>query len=224
MKYDIDRILEVCINKDYKLYLNNDLDYNLNIIAIRNSNICSNRFNDKEYLIWKYKNTLYVKEYNVTTDPGLYYRLNPINKKGTAIVIPGQYPGLWNIGLHKGQYEALIQKKVCGVVRDFNKDSYLDCNPPIIYDRIIRHNQGINTIYDYVLDEDIIFTAEYGIFGINNHRSSTSVSTIVDKYSAGCIVHSDYNKYNEFMNICKKSSSLYGNSFTFTLLNDIDLL
>lgn len=37
-----------------------------------------------------------------TTDPGTFYRENPLSVKGTAIMKPGQYRGAYMIGRHRG--------------------------------------------------------------------------------------------------------------------------
>ena len=42
-------------------------------------------------LIYKTPTGLWTRQiYQITTDPGRYYMLNPTNRKGTAILVPGQ--------------------------------------------------------------------------------------------------------------------------------------
>ena len=105
---------------------------------------------------------------------------------------------LIRLGLHKGQYEALVQNKQVNVYRDNNKDNILDFN---------------------------IGTKDLGIFGINIHRSNPNTeSTIVDGWSAGCTVFKKAEDFNNFMEICNKSKAIYGNSFTYTLLTTDELI
>ncbi len=166
-------------------------DFNLNIVGIRSPDRRSNKFDDficcvyKVYGAWRYK------AWPVTTDPGLAYRKTPYaNTKGTAILKSGQYRGAFHIGLHRGQYSALVQRGEVTVYRDNNKDSTLD------------H-----------VDE------EKGYFGINIHRASAHRSLDdVGVYSAGCQVFSDPDDFNEFMSLCQKSATRYGIRFTYTLL------
>ena len=63
-----------------------------------------------------------------------------------------------------------------------------------------------------------------GIFGINIHRSDKLwARTTVDQYSAGCQVFNNPNEFNAFIRFCEKQRELYGNNFTYTLINEEDL-
>ena len=120
-----------------------------------------------------------------------------LNPKGTAILVPGQYRGCWQIGLHNGKYEALVQKKPVSVYRDGNKDLIYDLDPKKI---------------------------DKGVFGINIHRSNPyGESATVDNWSAGCQVFASSKDFKEFMELCGKQKAMYGNSFTYTLLDEKDL-
>ena len=131
-------------------------------------------------------------EFPITTDPGKYYSQNLLDQSGVAILVPNQYKNTWQVGLHQGKYEALVQRKPVKVYRDKNKDSIYDLNA-----------ETINT----------------GLFGINIHRSnSNGTSQVVGKWSAGCQVFQSPQDFNIFMNICKKSQKIWGNSFTYTLI------
>jgi len=172
---------------------------NINIIGIRRDNAGTNEFDDFIVVLYKDENLKEVtKIYPATTDPGEYWLKNPINTKGTAILIPGQYRGTWKIGKHQNKYEALVQRKEVSVWRDNNKDE----------------------IIDYESLESIM----KGFFGINIHRSNPyDKSYLVNKWSAGCQVFQSVDDFNEFMSLCKKSANLYGNSFSYTLLTEQDL-
>jgi hypothetical protein len=63
-------------------------------------------------------------------------------------------------------------------------------------------------------------TPETGMFGINIHHASVNGTTkTVDNYSAGCQVFANINEFNLFMQLCEKHKQLYGNSFTYTLID-----
>lgn len=197
MMYNQQKVKEAILKKGYAWFDNGD--YNLNIIGIRSTvtNKITNKFDDLLTLSYKTGNGETYKEYNITTDPGLYYSQNLLSPDGVAILVPGQYRGTWQIGLHQGKYEALVQRKAVKVFRDKNKDSTYDMLPA---------------------------TIKEGLFGINiHHSSSIGASQIVDKWSAGCQVFQDINNFNEFLALCKLASKAYGNSFTYTLLLDTDL-
>lgn len=176
--------------------------YNINIIGVRNTatgdNI-TNKFDD--CMTMSYKDDTGRWKFNCwkcTTDPGVYYSEYLINPDGVAILKPNQYRGAYQIGLHQGKYEALTQKLPVEVYRDDNRDD------------------------NYDLEECSI---QEGIFGINIHRAGTSVngSTQVDKWSAGCQVFSKESDFNEFMRICREARDVWGNSFTYTLLESKDI-
>ena len=62
------------------------------------------------------------------------------------------------------------------------------------------------------------------MFGINIHRSNEFwTRSTVDQYSAGCQVFNDPKEFNSFMNLIKKSAKIYGNCFTYTLVNEEDI-
>ena len=94
---------------------------------------------------------------------------------------------------------SLRQKSPVKVYRDNNKDG------------------------DYDLIEENI---DEGIFGINIHKAGSRVegSTQIDKWSAGCQVFSKESDFNEFMDICRKASGIWGNSFTYTLIESKDIV
>ena len=66
-------------------------------------------------------------------------------------------------------------------------------------------------------------TDEEGWFGINIHRSKSSVAAdYVGSYSAGCQVFKNSTDYKLFLDVIKRAKSLYGNSFSYTLLEETD--
>jgi hypothetical protein len=123
-----------------------------------------------------------------------------MNKDGVAILVPGQYRGSHTIGLHQGKYEALRQKSPLKVYRDNNKDG----------------------IYNF--SEESI---KEGIYGINIHRATSTEggkSTQIDKWSAGCQVIAANADFKLFMELVNKAAKLYGNSFTYTLVESNDIV
>ena len=173
-------------------------DYNVNIIGIRNPNQIANSFDDSLICAYKVFGEWIINEWQITTDAGRYWLKNPMNSKGTAILVPNQYRSVYKIDLHLGKYEALCQRNgKVEVWRDDNKDQILDFNDS---------------------------TKEWGYFGINIHRSNpNNESKVVEKWSAGCQVFKKINDFFEFMDICNKAKNIWGNSFTYTLIKEEDL-
>lgn len=171
-------------------------DFNLNIFGIR-LKIHTNEFDDAIAIAYRENGKAVIKVYQATTDPGREYMHNPINKQiGTAILVEGQYRGSHHVAHHQGKYLALCQKKPLTVYRDTDMDSEHDMEP---------------------------LNKRTGVYGINIHRSNPNTeSQYVDKWSAGCQVFKKAVNFNAFMDTVSKASSIYGNTFTYTLLNGKD--
>lgn len=176
IEYDFKKLF---VNKGYAYFTNGN--FNINIIGVRAKGASiTNRFDDIILLDYKNEKGEWCRQaYKATTDPGLYYMKSLMSKKGCAIVVPGQYRGVWQIGLHKGKYQALVQRKSIKVYRDANLNDIYDLNPK---------------------------TIENGVFGINLHKAGAN-SIQVDKWSAGCQVIARERDFNQLMSIVKKQSS-----------------
>lgn len=187
---------KILANKGYAYFTNGK--YNLNIIGVRKRGLkVTNRFDD--FIVVEFIDNYGIKTrkvYLATTDPGLKSMENPVNVKGCAILVPGQYRSCFKLGIHKGQYEAIVQYKPVKVYRDNNKDKVYDFNSKTIED---------------------------GMFGINIHKAGKS-STIVDGWSAGCQVFARKEDFDDFMKLVHRQISQgFGKLFTYTLITEEDL-
>lgn len=167
--------------------------YNVNLFGIRTKGK-ANEFDDVLGIAYRddFGNGI-VLEHRGTTDPGMYWLESKMgNVKGTAILVPGQYPKCWSIGKHKG-YEALVQNGMpFKVWRDNNQDGDLDFGGQ-------EHSD---------------------VTGLNMHTTSflSEVET-VGAYSAGCQVRQRDEDHKVVMEILKRSADLYSNSFSYTLID-----
>lgn len=187
---NIRTLLSILKSKGYVIY---EKPYQLNIVGVRSNSTAANEFDDLLYVFWKDDKGNWVgKYYTVTTDPGTFWLKNPSTKLGTAILAQGQYVDSWQIGKHKGKYEALVQAKPVKVIRDYDRNAVLDFNNGKIYT---------------------------GLYGINIHHAGAD-SKSVDNWSAGCQVFSNLQDFNDFMELVRKSNKLYGNKFTYTLIDE----
>jgi len=199
--YTREQIETAIKSKGYKWFENGD--YNVNIVGVRNSETLeevTNKFDDCMTLSYKIDGKWQFHCYECTTDPGKYWVENIMRESGVAILKPNQYRGSHKIRLHRGQYEALGQKGPVQVYRDNNKDECYD-----------------------LIEENV----EQGLFGINIHRATKwegKKSSQVDKWSAGCQVIAANDDWEEFMSICRKARDAWGNSFTYTLIESMDLI
>ena len=113
-----------------------------------------------------------------------------LNPKGTALLKPNQYVDTWQIGLHQGKYEALVQAKPVDVYRDKNLNDLAEETSSI----------------------------DRGLFGLNIHRASETItSKLIDKWSAGCQVLNNPVDFKELLHECKLSGK---KTFTYTLLRE----
>lgn len=193
--FAVEQIKKVMQSKGYAFFTNGD--YNLNIIGVRSSKREANSFDDWMVLCYKANNIWLTRIYHITTDAGTYWLKNPLDKRGTAILVPNQYRGVYSIDKHNGKYFALCQRN--GKVKTY------------------RDNDR-----DKILDMDASTISE-GMYGINIHRSNPYTESIsVDKWSAGCQVFANPKDFEQFMEICNKAKNIWGNKFTYTLLLEED--
>jgi hypothetical protein len=195
-------VLERIQSLGFKVFTNGD--YNLNLFGIRSPDRVSGTYDDLLGCAYKVDGQWVVRYWAATTDPGLYYRENPANVKGTAILVPGQYSGVYTIDMHAGKYLALCQR-----------------NGPVT---VWRDND-----LDRVLDEDL--ETDTGYFGINIHASSSTPydqardrdeDSGVGKWSAGCQVHATTTGFREMMDLVNKQIEAHPSwekAFTYTLLD-----
>ena len=173
--------------------------FDVNIIGVRNNapsvaDKVTNVFDD--HLTISYKESGEWKFYcwNATTDPGKKGVQQFHNKKGVARLVPGQYRKVWAVDKHQGKYEALCQRlNPVTVWRDGNRD--------------------------LIFEEKVTDT---GMFGINIHKAGQD-STWVENWSEGCQVFKRVKDFDIFMSICRKAAKIYGNHFSYTLIESTDI-
>jgi len=184
-------LLSLMKSKGYQI---NDKPYQLNIVGVRSDANTPNKFDDKMYVFWNTENGWEGKYFTITTDPGTYWLNNPMQPSGTAILKQGQYINSHKIGLHQGKYKALTQQKPVTVIRDYDRNAILD------------FNNG---------------KEDKGLFGINIHRANaTGTTKTIDKYSAGCQVFENAEDFAKFLELAEKHNTMYGNNFTYTLVDE----
>lgn len=176
--------------------------YELNIWGVRSENTQAGKFDDLIVVFWKDERLNWqLKKYQATTDPGTYWLKNAISAEaealGSAILKEGQY-------LHSFQrrytarlpypYE-LVQIKPLTIFRDYNRDAILD------------FYNGRETT---------------GLYGINIHVGARKDQKSIDigQWSAGCQVFASYNDFAEFDLLCQKHQGLYGDIFSYTLIDE----
>jgi hypothetical protein len=172
----------------------------LNIIGVRNSAATSqDKFDDLlAYFFYDKSGKLVGRVVSGTTDPSTVFLKSPINLKGAAILKSGQYKDAYQLGLHRNKYEALVQRKPVTVIRDDDRNALINYLAP----------------------------TQTGLYGINIHKSTKGKNNedIIGLDSAGCQVFRNIRDFEDMMQLARISKNKYGNSFTYTLLDDRDLI
>jgi len=159
---------------------------NFHIVGIRSQANIPNEFDDLIGVVSGNN----IAWYTGTTNPGTHWLKNLMNPKGTALLKPGQWTDSWKLGLHRGEYKALVQCKPITVFRDTDKDA------------IAEENAKTDT----------------GLFGINIHRANPKwTSKFIDKWSAGCQVLNNPADFKRLIEACEASDLT---RFTYTLLRE----
>lgn len=172
--------------------------YKLNIVGIRDASVAvpENYSDNIAYFWWDNNGNLQGKIAEATTTPSVQYLQNPIDGSsgGTAILKQGQYKDTYQIGLHRGKYEALVETGgPVTVIRDADRNS------------ILNYFGNVTT----------------GYYGINIHHSTASYASqdLIGPDSAGCQVFRWVDDFNDMMDKARKSRDMYGNNFTYTLID-----
>ena len=201
MSYTREQIETALKAKGYKWFEDeSNKGYDVNIVGVRNNapsvyRKVTNVFDDHLTISFKDESGNWQFYcWNATCDPGKKGVQQFHNKKGVARLVPGQYRSVWSIDKHQGKYDALCQ-------RNGNVKVYRDANKNLTFEETL-------------IDE--------GIFGINIHKSGQD-STWVENWSEGCQVFKRSKDFDVFMSICKKSSKIHGNKFSYTLLESTDI-
>lgn len=172
----------------------------LNLVGIRDAkDTTALTFDDViAFFYWDENGQLQGKVAPATTSPSKYWLENPMNSGGTAILKSGQYKDTWEIGMHRGKYEALVQAKPVTVMRDDDRNAYLNFFAP----------------------------TTTGLYGINIHRASYGKDNVayISRDSAGCQVFRDIPDFDEMMRLARISRTKYGNAFTYTLIDNRDVI
>jgi hypothetical protein len=187
----LQKIKAIMRHKGYKVF---SRPYELNIVGLRSKSTIPNRFDDEIHVFYKVSTlNWHYHVFKATTDPGTFWLRQPMQPQGTAILAEGQNINAYQLDLHRGKYLALVQRKAVTVIRDYNRDAVLD------------FKNGVKT---------------KGLYGINVHRANqTGTTKTVDKNSAGCQVFENANDFATFITLCQKHKSLYGNQFSYSLID-----
>jgi len=195
MEKSLQNIIKTAENKGYTI---DKRPFKLNLIGVRNLAATNQqKFDDViAYFYYDQNGRLVGKVASATTDPSTYYLNVPMASAGAAVLKAGEYKNAWQIGLHRGQYKALVQRKPVTVIRDNDR----------------------NSIIDYLA------STQTGLYGINIHRASLTKDNVTEigKDSAGCQVFQNASDFNSMMGMAETSRNKYGNEFSYILIDELE--
>ena len=189
----------------------------INFCGVRNY-ICDNTFNDILFIYWKDGDTFKgCQTTGFTTKPGKTKVLGLLrngqldpdrHEDGVAIVKEGWHQDVWEIGSHRGEYDALVQRGNISITRDATQYKYT----PVLVDILTYELTYVLRITGN--------TIEGSNFGINLHRSKENgKSTLVDGWSAGCQVFASSSEFDEMMNMARNAKTAGQEKFSYFLTN-----
>ncbi len=136
--------------------------------------------------------------WEATTEPSRRWTIDPMNPKGAARISFGQFRS-WQVGMHRGDHEALVQTGgPVTVFRDLNQDYKREGDAP-----------------------------DTGDFGINQHWGYDLPSDDIGSASAGCMVGRTREGHRQFMAIVKSDPRYDADRsfvFTTTIMSAADVL
>ena len=195
----VTKLLKAMNRLGHSVYQNDSKPYNLNIIGIRAADPIVNKFNCLMAVLWKHEGQWNLFLMKMTSLAGLKYLEKPTNPKGCAILKEGQYKGVYKLDLHNSKYLAVCQR---------------------LGDVTVYRDDDLDTNYDLIEG-----TEDAGMFGINIHRASSKDEVEnVNGYSAGCQVIQSPNEFDVFIKTCQEAEKVWGNKFTYTLINENNII
>ena len=195
MKLTFDRLASAVLKQGYLFFERGD--YNLNLVGIRRLGVkpAASTFCDTLAVLFRQGARDVMLTMPCTTDPGRTHDDDPLTQDANTVLPPGQYPGMWRVGLYRGQYPALVQNSKCPVYR-------LTSDP----------------------DSDADIIVDYGNYAINCHRASEAMGRRrISRWSPGSQVVEHSEDYGMLMSLARVAATRWGNQISYTLLTDDQL-
>jgi hypothetical protein len=178
--------------------------FNLKIIGVRSANPEPESFDDRLIVAYRdHTGAKRVQEWPITCDPGVTsLQASGRHRDGAAILLPGQYRGMYQIGIHgrswpSGGYRALEQRRPARYHRDDDGDAQIDPGS-----RVFEGNIKTNI----------------------HHQGRGAADDWVGSASAGCQVFRRATDFDQLMALCDAQVRAgHGSTFTYTLLEEADL-
>lgn len=168
-----------------------DGEFDLNLIALRATPNTLDSFDDLFVCSYRKGGQWRFFAWPCTTEPGRPAIKDPRRSDGTAVITLGQHRAAYTFGKHKGQYECLVPARPIDVLRDKNRDDVVDGSG----------GKGTSST-------------------VQIHRANPDRrSTVVGKWSEGCIVLADPADLANLLYCCHQQESAgIGRVFSLTIL------
>ena len=199
-------------------------DGKINIVGIREVNNVPDQFNDRMQLIWFTNSNWFVKNYTVTTVPGVEYLRYPMNGRDAAVMFPGQYTDAYVWGVHRDNYSTLRERGEVKIWRDFNKNDIAgDSGDTKIKNHGLNLHAAANAKTDAWAHRHGPPPPAINVLASGNTYGSKGARK-VHSWSAGCQVFKYYKEWSEAMSYWNDGTINRGQKkYTYTLIMSTDL-
>lgn len=186
-------ILEVMREKGYSVG-DGTHGSDLNLIGIRSAALEPETFSDWVAVAYRDGGVWNFFPFPATTDPGTFWQHRPERVRGSAVLEPGQYPELWQVGTYRGR-RALRQRGPARVWRAARREHYLD-------------TEGVpETVRQSGID----------LFAAPPERDRR-------RWSAGAQVVQDPLHARFLLGLCERAAARQHEGFSYTLLEEADFV
>ena len=228
---DINSILETMKRKNYVIYTK---PYQMNMIGIRRQYegmVYSNRFVDDMYLIYRETNDgdWVVHKYKITTLPGVYKGEQRPDLKDRNGQVPFT-PNGWKHPDGKISSGTLLNKASIRFTK--NRPGLGQLRPSQMIDKYylstyfgkpaLKDKGGLFVYRDQTPDTTITYSIKTQGRDYFIHRAGKN-SSVVNNWSEGCQVFKTHAEMDHFISKLKEHEKRYGNSFTYTLMEERDI-
>jgi hypothetical protein len=168
--------------------------YELNIIGLRSDKQVAGCFNDELHVFYTTeKDKWKYHVYKICTDPGSFWKDESGYPKYPLLLAEGQYLNSFIRGKWNGIRQGIIQTAPVTVTLGYDRNAMID------------FSNGTN---------------EKGMYGISILNSEGNVEKkYINKDLEGCQVFQNNKDFIELMILAEKHQRLYGNCFTYTLID-----
>lgn len=217
--------------RDFIVSREDTKNYNLNLVGVRSKDKATHAFNDRFCVFWKYKGQWQIRIFTVTLDPGMFFYGDEQMKDSgidEAILLNGQYEGMFTIGKHITQDLSLVQGGGANIIRGFDKEKRTefysiprDC---MLGPEYLSDNKKV-LMRDCINDEGKkVAITQWGNFRLNTFKAN-AINNQKDakNWITGGIGWEGDSEHDELLILCIEAAKQGFEFLDFTAMNEEDI-